>query len=167
MSFEPAAVEVVRRKPDEGSDLFAAHLAELGQQRDEGEGKGRAYAPHRGQQVISPREIGIAGDDLGHTFVEQKDVGLEPRRRQLCDTERVAVEMRGGAPTSCTRTDRATRRIGALVAFAENNAEGQLRIAAFCSDYRSSAGAKATIYRSTSDMSVATSSTCVLRRRSW
>src|SRR5579862_5986992 len=34
MSFEPAAIEVVGRKADEGRDLLAAHAAELRQQRD-------------------------------------------------------------------------------------------------------------------------------------
>ena len=96
MSFEPATIEVVGRKADESSDLFAAHLAEFGQQRDEGEGKDRAYAPHRGQQVVTPREIGIAGDDLGHTFVEQKDVGLEPRQATFIEAPQHGILDVGG-----------------------------------------------------------------------
>src|SRR5215510_2435246 len=39
MSFELATVEVVRRKSDEGSDLLAAHLSELWQESDQGEGQ--------------------------------------------------------------------------------------------------------------------------------
>lgn len=80
MSLEPAAVEVVRREADESGDVFTAHLAELRQQPDQGEGEGWAYAPHRGQHVIAPRQTGIAGDDLGHPSVEQKDIGLEARQ---------------------------------------------------------------------------------------
>ena len=91
MSFEPTAVEVVRGKADQGSDLFAAHLAELGQQCDEGEGQCGADAPHRGQQVIAPREIGITGDDLSHTFVEQKDIGLEPRQAAFIEAPQHGV----------------------------------------------------------------------------
>src|SRR6516225_61089 len=44
VSFEPAAVEIVRCKADKGGDLFAAHLAKLRQQRNESEGQRRAYA---------------------------------------------------------------------------------------------------------------------------
>jgi hypothetical protein len=36
MSFELAAVEVVRRKSDESRDLLAAHVAELRQQASVG-----------------------------------------------------------------------------------------------------------------------------------
>jgi hypothetical protein len=91
MAFEPTAVEVVRGKADKGSDLFAAHLAKLGQQRDEGEGQRRAYAPHRGKQVIAPRESGITGDNLGHTFIEQKDIGLEPRQATFIEAPQHGV----------------------------------------------------------------------------
>ena len=96
MSFELAAVEVVRGKADKSSDLFAAHLAKLRQQRDEGEGQRRAYAPHRGKQVIAPREISITGDDLGHTFVEQKDIGLEPRQATFIEAPQHGVLDVGG-----------------------------------------------------------------------
>ena len=58
MSFEPAAVEVIRGETDEGGDLLAAHLAELRQQCDEGEGECGADALHRGQEFITPSEIG-------------------------------------------------------------------------------------------------------------
>src|SRR5436305_1763269 len=34
-SFELAAIEVIGRKPDESGNLLAAHLAELGQERDQ------------------------------------------------------------------------------------------------------------------------------------
>ena len=56
----------------------------------------RAYAPHRGQQVVTPREIGIAGDDLGHTFVEQKDVGLEPRQATFIEAPQHGILYVGG-----------------------------------------------------------------------
>src|SRR6516162_1041211 len=51
MSFELATVEVVRRKSDKGSDLLAAHLTELWQESDQGEGQRRTHAAHRGQQL--------------------------------------------------------------------------------------------------------------------
>ena len=44
MSFEPTTVEVIRGETDEGGDSLAAHLAELRQQRDEGEGSPRRRA---------------------------------------------------------------------------------------------------------------------------
>ena len=44
MSPELAAIEVVGREPDESGDLLAAHLSELRQQGDEGEGEHRADA---------------------------------------------------------------------------------------------------------------------------
>ena len=47
MSFELATVEVVRRESDEGSDLLAAHLPELWQESDQGEGQRRTHAAHR------------------------------------------------------------------------------------------------------------------------
>src|SRR5262249_43722843 len=50
MSFELATVEVVRRNSDKGSDLLAAHLTELWQESDQGEGQRRTHAAHRGQQ---------------------------------------------------------------------------------------------------------------------
>jgi len=79
MSFELATVEVVRRKSDKGSDLLAAHLTELWQDSDQGEGQRRTHAAHRGQQFVALREKGIGSDYLGHAFVEQMDIGLKPR----------------------------------------------------------------------------------------
>ena len=75
MSFELATVEVVRRKSDEGSDLLAAHLPELWQESDQGEGQRRTHAAHRGQQFVALRENGIGSDYLSHALVEQMDVG--------------------------------------------------------------------------------------------
>jgi Rap1a immunity proteins len=49
------------------------------QQCDEGEGERGADALHRGQEFITPSEIGVAGNDLSHASVEQKDIGREPR----------------------------------------------------------------------------------------
>ena len=60
VSFELSAVEVIRRKSDEGGDLLAAHLSEFRQQGDGGEGERGADAPHRGQQFIASRAIQIA-----------------------------------------------------------------------------------------------------------
>jgi hypothetical protein len=51
MSFEPATVEVIRGETDEGGDLLAAHLAELRQQSDEGEGERGADASGATQYV--------------------------------------------------------------------------------------------------------------------
>jgi len=96
MSFEPAAVEVVRREADEGRDLLAAHAAELGQQRDEGEGQGRADAAHRDQQFVAASKIGIAGNDLSHTSVEQQDIGLEPRQAPFIEAPQHSVLDMGG-----------------------------------------------------------------------
>src|SRR3974377_65180 len=74
MSFEPAAVEVIRGEADECSDLLAAHLAEFRQQGDEGEGERGADAPHRGQEFITSSEIGMAGNDLRHPGGAQQDI---------------------------------------------------------------------------------------------
>jgi hypothetical protein len=55
-----------------------------------------AYTPHRGQQVIAPREFGIAGDDLSHPFVEQKDIGLEPSQATFIEALQHGVLDVGG-----------------------------------------------------------------------
>jgi hypothetical protein len=96
MSFELATVEVVRRKSDKGSDLLAAHLAELRQQCDEGEGERGADALHRGQEFITPSEIGIAGNDLSHASVEQKDISLEPRQATFVEAPQHDILKVGG-----------------------------------------------------------------------
>ena len=96
MSFEPAAVEVIRGETDEGGDLLAAHLTELRQQRDESEGERGADALHRGQEFITPSEIGIAGNDLSHASVEQKDIGFEPRQATFVEAPQDGILEVGG-----------------------------------------------------------------------
>src|SRR5262249_42448371 len=77
MSLELAAVEVIWCEADEGGDLLAAHLPELGQQGDERDGQHRADAWHRGQQLIALSENNIGGNHLGHALVEEADIGLQ------------------------------------------------------------------------------------------
>src|SRR5207245_9363734 len=48
--FELAAIEVIGRKPDESGNLFAAHLAELGQERDQRASQYGAYPRHGSEQ---------------------------------------------------------------------------------------------------------------------
>ena len=48
--FELAAIEVIGRKPDESGNLFAAHLAELGQERDQRATQYGAYPRHGSEQ---------------------------------------------------------------------------------------------------------------------
>lgn len=91
MSFELAAVEVVRRKSDEGSDLLAAHLPELWQESDKSEGQRRTHAAHRGQQFIALSENGIGSDYLGHAFVEQMDIGLKPREATFVEASQYSI----------------------------------------------------------------------------
>ena len=96
MSFKPATVEVIRGETDEGGDLLAADLAELRQQGDEGEGERGADALHRGQEFITPSEIGIAGNDLSHASVEQKDIGRDPRQATFVEAPQHGIlEVRG------------------------------------------------------------------------
>ena len=96
MSFEPTTVEVIRGETDEGGDLLAAHVAELRQQCDEGEGERGADALHRGQEFITPSEIGIAGNDLSHASVEQKDIGREPRQATFVEAPQHGILEMGG-----------------------------------------------------------------------
>ena len=95
-SFKLSAIEVIRCKSDEGGDLLAAHLSEFRQQGDEGESERGADAPHRGQQFIASREIGIGGDDLGHTSVEQKDIGLKPSQATFVEAPQQGILDVGG-----------------------------------------------------------------------
>src|SRR6516165_5129194 len=91
MSFQPTAVEVIRREPNKCGDLLAPHLAKLRQQRDEGEGERRPDASHRRHQLITPRETSIAADDFCHPSVEQKDIGLKPRQAAFVETPQHGV----------------------------------------------------------------------------
>ena len=91
MSFELATVEVVRRKSDEGGDLLAAHLPELWQQSDQGEGQRRTHAAHRGQQFKALRENGVGSDYFGHAFVEQMDIGLKPGEATFVEAPQYSI----------------------------------------------------------------------------
>src|SRR5438445_9264632 len=77
-SFELAAIEVIRRKPDESGNLFAAHLAEFGQERDQRARQHGAYPRHGGEQPETMGESRIGCNDLDQALVEQIDVGGKP-----------------------------------------------------------------------------------------
>src|SRR3974377_1841990 len=94
MSFEPAAVEVIRGEADECSDLLAAHLAAFRQQG--GEGEWGADSPHRGQEFITSSEIGMAGNDLSHAGVEQKDIGLQAGQATFVEAPQHGILEGGG-----------------------------------------------------------------------
>ena len=83
MSPQLAAVEIVGRETDQSGDLFAAHATELRQQGDEGESEHGADPWHRGQALVTPREIGLGGDRLGEALLEEADIGLYPRQTAL------------------------------------------------------------------------------------
>ena len=91
MSFELATVEVVRRNSDKGSDLLAAHLTELWQESDQGEGQRRTHAAHRGQQFIALRKNDIGSDNLDQAFVEQMDIGLKPREATFVEAPQYSI----------------------------------------------------------------------------
>ena len=65
MSPEFAAVEVVWRETDEGGDLFAADLAEFGQQGEERKSEDWADAWHGDEQAIAMGEPRIGCDQFG------------------------------------------------------------------------------------------------------
>src|SRR5947209_19107833 len=77
-SFELAAIEVIGCKPDESGNLLAAHLAELGQERDQRASQNGAYPRHGGEQPETMGESRIGSNDLDQALVEQVDVGGEP-----------------------------------------------------------------------------------------
>ena len=56
---------------------------------------------HRGQQLIPPREIGIGGDHLGQAFVEEMDIGLEPRQATLAEAPQHGILKMGGLVLDC------------------------------------------------------------------
>src|SRR2546422_6561987 len=76
-SFELAAIEVIGRKPDESGNLLAAHLTELGQERDQRASQHGAYPWHRGEQPETMGESRIGCNDLDQALIEQVDVGGE------------------------------------------------------------------------------------------
>src|SRR5262252_8205750 len=77
-SFELAAIKVIGRKPDESGNLFAAHLAELGQERDQRASQHGAYPWHGSEQPETMGESSIGCNDLDQALVEQVDVGGKP-----------------------------------------------------------------------------------------
>src|SRR5258707_1814540 len=74
-SIELAAIEVIGRKPDESGNLLAAHLADLGQERDQRASQHGADPRHGGEQPETMGESRIGGNDLDQALVEQVDVG--------------------------------------------------------------------------------------------
>src|SRR5882672_12387197 len=77
-SFELAAIEIIGCKPDESGNLLAAHLAELGQERDQRASQHGAYPWHGGEQAETMGESRIGGNDLDQALVKQVDVGGKP-----------------------------------------------------------------------------------------
>src|SRR6516165_8478682 len=59
-------------------------------------GERGANALHRGQEFITPSEIGIAGNDLSHASVEQKDIGREPRQTTFVEAPQHGILEVGG-----------------------------------------------------------------------
>ena len=103
MSFELAAVEVVRRKSDEGSDLLAVHLSELWQESD--------------AVKFDPRQPSLC-------CFRDIQGGVNSLRCW------VARRRRGRSPRDAQQPDR-MRRIGVLMARFANDPEGQKQAAAF------------------------------------
>ena len=73
------------------ADLLAAHLTELWQESDQGEGQRRTHAAHRGQQFIALRENDVGSDYLGQAFVEQMDIGLKPREATFVEAPQYSI----------------------------------------------------------------------------
>src|SRR5882757_7735175 len=76
--FELAAIEIIGCKPYESGNLLAAHLAELGQERDQRASQHGAYPWHGGEQAETMGESRIGGNDLDQALVKQVDVGGKP-----------------------------------------------------------------------------------------
>ena len=70
--------EVIGFKPNESGNLYAAHLAELGQERDQRASQHGAYPWHGGEQAETMGESRIGGNDLDQALVKQVDVGGKP-----------------------------------------------------------------------------------------
>src|SRR6516162_11818758 len=77
-SFEPTALKGVGRDADERSDLFAAHAAEFGQERDQSVGQHWSDTGHGSEQLVSMRERCIGSYNLGEMSVKHVDIGCEP-----------------------------------------------------------------------------------------
>ena len=82
-SLELAALEGIGRDADEGGDLFTAHAAELGQERDQGAGQYRSDPRHGSEESVSVYERGIGSHDLDQVCVQHIDIALSlPIRRR-------------------------------------------------------------------------------------
>jgi Transglutaminase-like superfamily len=77
-SLELAALKGIGRDSDERSDLFAAHAAEFGQERDQGAGQHQSDPRHGSEQSIPMCERGIASHDLDQASVQHVDISREP-----------------------------------------------------------------------------------------
>ena len=66
---ELAAIEVIRPKPDESGNLFAAHLAEFRQERDQRASQQGAYPRHGSEQPATMGESRIGCNDLDQALV--------------------------------------------------------------------------------------------------
>src|SRR5262249_14166626 len=71
-------IEIIGCKPDESGNLLAAHLAELGQERDQRASQHGAYPWHGGEQAETMGESRIGCNDLDQALVKQVDVGGKP-----------------------------------------------------------------------------------------
>jgi hypothetical protein len=78
LTFERATLESIGRNADQGSDLLAAHAAELGQERNQRASQQRSDTRHRGEQPVAMAECGITRNNLDQVLIERVDVGCEP-----------------------------------------------------------------------------------------
>jgi hypothetical protein len=62
----------------EGDDLFTAHAAELGQERDQGAGQYRCDPRHGNEESVSVYERGIGSHDLDQVCVQHIDISCKP-----------------------------------------------------------------------------------------
>src|SRR5262245_4259347 len=77
LSLELATLEGIRRNAYQRSDLLATHMAEFGQERNQGTGQHRSDARHGGEQSVSVRERRIGHNDLDQALIEHVDIGCE------------------------------------------------------------------------------------------
>jgi hypothetical protein len=77
-SFKLATLERIGCDTNQCSDLFAAHCAELGQQRHQRAGQHQSNSWHRGERSVAMGERSIAFHDRGQVAVEHVDVGRKP-----------------------------------------------------------------------------------------
>src|SRR5262252_6511117 len=77
-AFELAAIKIIGCKPDKSGNLLAAHLAELGQERDQRASQHGAYTWHGGEQAETMGESRIGCNDLDQALIKQVDVGGKP-----------------------------------------------------------------------------------------